>query len=138
TNPDAARYAGISANRLIARVSLLSGGLCGLAGANAILGVQHVLLSDFSPGWGYTAIAVALLGGLTAFGVLLASILFGALEIGATNMQFTAGVPSSLSSLIEGLILVVFLISIPFNPARLWERAKALASRRRTPGDGEA
>jgi len=137
TNPEAARYAGISSTQVIARVSLLSGGLCGLAGANAILGVQHVLLSDFSPGWGYTAIAVALLGGLTAFGVLLASILFGALEIGATNMQFTAGVPSSLSSLIEGLILVVFLISIPFSPARLWARLKGLATRRHAAADGD-
>ena len=53
-------------------MSLLGGGLCGLAGANAILGVQHVLLSNFSPGWGYTAIAVALLGGLMPFGMLFA------------------------------------------------------------------
>jgi len=126
SNPDAARYAGISAPSVIGRVSLLSGGLCGLAGANAILGAQHVLLSDFSPGWGYTAIAVALLGGLTAFGVLLAAVLFGALEIGATNMQFTAGVPASLSSLIEGLILVFFLLAIPLSLSgpRRWLRRR--------------
>jgi len=114
-NPEAARYAGIHTGRVIAKVSLLSGGLCGLAGAHAILGVQHVLLSELSPGWGYTAIAVALLGGLAPVGVLLSGILFGALEIGATNMQFTAGVPASLGSLIEGLILVFFLISIPLS-----------------------
>ena len=51
-NPEAARFAGIRINWLITRVSLLGGGLCGLAGANAILGVQHVLLSNFSPGLG--------------------------------------------------------------------------------------
>jgi ABC-type uncharacterized transport system permease subunit len=115
SNPEAARYAGIHVNRVIAKVSLLSGGLCGLAGAHAILGVQHVLLSEFSPGWGYTAIAVALLGGLAPLGVLLSAVLFAALEIGATNMQYTAGVPASVGSLIEGLILVFFLFSIPLS-----------------------
>lgn len=115
SNPEAARYAGIHVNRVIAKVSLLSGGLCGLAGAHAILGVQHVLLSEFSPGWGYTAIAVALLGGLAPLGVLLSAVLFAALEIGATNMQYTAGVPASLGSLIEGLILVFFLFSLPLS-----------------------
>lgn len=111
-NPDAARFAGINANRVIVRVSLLGGGLCGLAGANAILGVQHVLLSTFSTGFGYTAIAVALLGGLAPFGVLAAAVLFGALEIGASNMQYVADVPAALSGLIEGLILILFLIGI--------------------------
>jgi ABC-type uncharacterized transport system permease subunit len=112
-NPQAARFAGINANWVIARVSLLGGGLCGLAGANAILGVQHVLLDNFSTGIGYTAIAVALLGSLNAVGILAAAVLFGALEIGSSNMQYQAGVPSALGGLIEGMILVFFLISIP-------------------------
>jgi general nucleoside transport system permease protein len=135
-NPDAARFAGIRVNWLITRVSLLGGGLCGLAGANAILGVQHVLLSNFSPGWGYTAIAVALLGGLTPFGVLFAAVLFGALEIGATNMQYAAGVPTSVGGLLEGLILVFFLLSIPitFSRRRRAGRLSALRARRRAEG----
>ncbi len=135
-NPEAARFAGIRINWLITRVSLLGGGLCGLAGANAILGVQHVLLSNFSPGWGYTAIAVALLGGLMPFGVLFAAVLFGALEIGATNMQYAAGVPTSVGGLIEGLILVFFLLSIPFSLTRRRRsgRISALRARRRAEG----
>lgn len=136
SNPEAARYAGIRVDSVIARVSLLSGGLCGLAGANAILGIQHVLLSDFSPGWGYTAIAVALLGGLSAFGVLLASVLFGVLEIGATNMQFTAGVPASLGSLIEGLILVFFLVSIPLSLSWVRRRLPIRGGRGHDEADG--
>ncbi len=134
-NPDAARFAGIRINWLITRVALLGGGLCGLAGANAILGVQHVLLSNFSPGWGYTAIAVALLGGLMPFGVLFAGILFGVLEIGATNMQYAAGVPTSVGGLIEGLILIFFLLSIPITLSRRRKsgsgRLQALRARRR-------
>jgi simple sugar transport system permease protein len=128
-NPQAARFAGIDVNKVIAKVSLLGGGLCGLAGANAILGVQHVLLSNFSPGWGYTAIAVALLGGLGPFGVLGAALLFGVLEIGATNMQYAAQVPSTLGGLIEGLILVFFLISIPL--ARVWSPLRRVLGGRR-------
>jgi len=114
-NAKAARFAGIDVNRVYLKVSLIGGGLCGLAGANTILGVQHVLLSNLSPGWGYTAIAVALLGGLSAVGVLLASLLFGILEIGATSMQYKAGVPASVGGFVEGLILVVFLLSIPVH-----------------------
>jgi general nucleoside transport system permease protein len=138
SNPEAARFAGIRINWLVARVSLLGGGLCGLAGANAVLGVQHVLLSNFSPGWGYTAIAVALLGGLMPFGVLFAGILFGALEIGATNMQYAAGVPTSVGGLIEGLILIVFLLSIPFTLSRRrWaDRLDVLRAKRRARAEG--
>jgi general nucleoside transport system permease protein len=133
-NPDAARYAGISANKVIVRVSLIGGGLCGVAGANAILGVQHVLLSTFSTGFGYTAIAVALLGGLGPFGVLAAAVLFGALEIGASNMQYVADVPAALSGLIEGMILVLFLIGISVPAVR--RRLGALRLRRTRHAEG--
>jgi general nucleoside transport system permease protein len=126
-NPDAARFAGISLNRVFTRVSLIGGGLCGLAGAHAVLGVQHVLLSTMSPGWGYTAIAVALLGGLMPFGILFAAVLFGALEIGATTMQYTADVPTSVGGFIEGLILILFLIGLTFSRDRMrsaWGRLR--------------
>ena len=120
--PEAARFAGINANWVIARVSLIGGGLCGLAGANAILGVQHVLLSNFSSGIGYTAIAVALLGSLSPIGILAAAVLFGALEIGASNMQYVAKVPAALGGLIEGLILVLFLIGVTFSRRQMRRR----------------
>jgi simple sugar transport system permease protein len=117
-NPQAARFAGIKLNALYTKVSLLGGGLCGLAGANAVLGVQHVLLSNMSPGWGYTALAVALLGALTPVGIFFSAVLFGALEVGATNMQYAAEVPTAAGGFIEGLILVLFLMTIPVVFAR--------------------
>lgn len=128
-NPRAARFAGIRDTRVIAKVALLGGALCGLAGANAVLGVQHVLLSNFSPGWGYTAIAVALLGGMRPLGILAAAVLFGALEIGATNMQYAVQVPATLGGLIEGLVLVLFLASISITPLVLRWRSRTSARR---------
>ena len=87
--------------------------------------MQHVLLSNFSPGWGYTAIAVALLGGLMPFGVLLRRRSCSARSRSAsTNMQYAAGVPTSVGSLIEGLILVFFLLSIPLTLSRRRRRAR--------------
>jgi simple sugar transport system permease protein len=131
-NPQAARFAGIRLNSIYARVSLIGGALCGLAGANAILGVQHVLLSNFSSGWGYMAIAVALLGALSPIGIFLAAALFGVLEVGATNMQYSAGVPTSVGGLIEGLILVLFLISLPVAFSR-WRSGRRRMLGRRQP-----
>ncbi len=116
-NPQAARFSGISLKRVYIRVSLIGGGLCGLAGANVVLGVQHVLISNFSPGWGYTAIAVALLGGLTPIGIFFSSALFGVLEIGATSMQYRAQVPDAVGRFLEGTILIVFLMAIPVTRA---------------------
>jgi simple sugar transport system permease protein len=101
-----------------------------------VLGVQHVLLSTMSPGWGYTAIAVALLGGLTPFGILFAAVLFGALEIGATNMQYAAGVPAAVGGFIEGLVLVLFLISIPLALSRDRVRRAVAAVRPRRRQEG--
>jgi ABC-type uncharacterized transport system permease subunit len=135
-NPDAALFAGISPRRVITRVAVIGGGLCGLAGANIVLGVQHILLSNFSPGFGYTAIAVALLGGLAPAGILVAALLFATLEIGSSTMQYVAQVPSALGGLLEGLILVLFLLSLALSGAfHRVRRAGAGTWRRMGPKD---
>jgi simple sugar transport system permease protein len=108
-NPLAALGAGIPARRRILQAMLLSGGLAGLAGATEILGLFHRLPEGFSPGYGFDAIAVALL----AFGdprfVLLSATFFGALRAGAPAMQILAGVPSALIFVTEGLV-VMFVV----------------------------
>jgi simple sugar transport system permease protein len=93
------------------RAFLVSGGLAGLAGAIEIAGVTYALYENISPGYGYTAIAVALLARLDALGVIGSGILFGALEAGATAMQRDAGVPSVVVSAIEaGVILALIAL----------------------------
>ena len=102
----AAQTGGIQVGRTIVLTMILSGALAGLAGAVEIAGVQHRLVEGFSPGYGYLAIAVALLGGLNPFGVTLAAILFAALLNGADAMQRTAEVPITVVFVIEGLVIL--------------------------------
>jgi general nucleoside transport system permease protein len=106
-NPGAARSAGlIDVERVTMRVFLVSGALAGLAGAIEVSGVTFALYENISPGYGYTAIAVALLARLDALAIIWSGILFGALEAGAAAMQRDAGVPSVVVSVIEaGVIL---------------------------------
>lgn len=108
-NEDAARYAGIKTGRLILITMVISGGLAGLAGVGEVAGLHHRVLAGFSPGYGYTAIAVAMLGRQEPLGVALAAFLFAALVIGVNGMQDLTGVPVSLVYIIEGLVLLFVL-----------------------------
>jgi ABC-type uncharacterized transport system permease subunit len=108
-NPYAARSAGlINVGRVTLTAFLVSGGLAGLAGAVELTGVTFALYENISPGYGYTAIAVALLARLNPLAVIATGVFFGALEAGASGMQRDAGVPAAFVSVIEaGIILAV-------------------------------
>ena len=84
----------------------LSGGLAGLAGASQVLGVDHWVGQGFSAGYGFDAIAMALLGKSHPLGVVLAALLFGFLRSGATRMQSLAGIPIDIISVIQGLVII--------------------------------
>jgi len=105
-NPRAARYAGMNVPRTIVITMALSGALAGLSGATDILGVLRFMPNAFAAGYGFDAIALALLGNSHPVGVVLASLLFGALRAGAQNMQGIAHVPLDITSIIQGMIIV--------------------------------
>jgi simple sugar transport system permease protein len=105
SNPNAARYAGMSIVRSTVLTMFLSGALAGLAGANEVLGVNHNLAVAFSSGYGFDSIALALLGNSHPLGVVLAALLFGFLRNGAIQMQLTAGIPIDIISVLQALIL---------------------------------
>lgn len=108
--PRAAATAGqIDVGRVTARAFLASGALAGLAGAVEVLGVTYALYENLSPGYGYTAIAVALLARLHPLAVLASGTLFGALEAGAAAMQRDAGVPSVVVTAVEALLILIVL-----------------------------
>jgi len=105
-NPDAGKYAGMNVvgNTILAMT--LSGALAGMAGINEVMGVSGNLAMAFSSGYGFDAIALALLGNNHPAGVVLASLLFGTLRNGATRMQVTAGIPIDIISILQAVILM--------------------------------
>ncbi|HKJ02804.1 MAG TPA: ABC transporter permease [Longimicrobiales bacterium] len=106
----AARVAGrMNAPRAVFVAFLASGALAGLAGGVEVSGVTFALYEGLSPGWGYTAIAVALLAGLHPGAVVATGILFGALEGGAGSMQRVAGIPATWVIAVEALVILSVL-----------------------------
>ncbi len=108
-NFKAARYGGIDAKRAIILTTFISGALAGLAGVGEAIGVQHKLLENFSPGYGYMGVGIGLLGGLHPLGVLVASFFFAALITGSEMMQRATGVSIALTYALQGIVLIVVL-----------------------------
>lgn len=122
--PAAAASAGrINITRVVFRAFLASGAIAGLGGAVLATGTTYALYEEISPGFGYSAIAVALLARLHPLAVIGTGIFFGALEAGATAMQRDAGVPSVFVAVIEALVILGVLAV---------ERAQTLAASRAT------
>lgn len=122
-SPRAATVAGrIPVKRVLGAALLWSGAMAGLAGAVEISGVTFALYQNLSPGYGFTAIAVALLARLNPLGVVAAGVLFGALEAGASGMQREAGVPAVAVNVVQAVIIVTAVLGL--SRARL-ARAEA-------------
>lgn len=109
-SPVAASIAGrIDTGRVVLVSFLASGAIAGIAGGSEIAGVTYTLYEDLSPGWGYTAIAVALLAGLSPVGVMVTGVFFGALQAGAGSMQREAGIPAAWVGVVEALVILAVL-----------------------------
>jgi len=105
-NPDAGRYAGINVPRTIIVTMVISGILAGLAGTIEVTGLNFRHELGFSVGYGFDAIAIALLGKCHPFGIVLGALLFGGMRNGATRMQFLTQIPVDVISVIQALILL--------------------------------
>ncbi|HXX61140.1 MAG TPA: ABC transporter permease, partial [Candidatus Sulfotelmatobacter sp.] len=111
-NADAARYAGMRPRFVILLTMALAGGLAGLAGGTTLLGLSQQMPAGYSTTVGFDAITVALLGRSNPWGVLPASILFGAMRAGAGSMQIQAGVPADLVYIIQAIILLFLIVDV--------------------------
>ena len=119
----ASRYAGIKVKRYIIVALMLSGALAGLAGVIQVYGVNYRMITDgstsgFTGGAGYNGIVAALFGSLHPIITIPASILFGALLVGANSMQRVTQVPSALITALNGLV-VVFVVS-----SEIWRKKR--------------
>ncbi|MCX6081942.1 MAG: ABC transporter permease, partial [Chloroflexi bacterium] len=104
-NPNAARYSGMNITRSYIIAFCISGALGGLAGANEVLGVNHYLSGAISPGYGFDAISLSILGNNHPIGVILTSLLFGTLRNGGTRMQNIARVPAEIITVVQSLVV---------------------------------
>ncbi|PRY68816.1 nucleoside ABC transporter membrane protein [Glaciihabitans tibetensis] len=123
-NPVAARSAGLPVRRILISVFLTSGALAGLAGFIQVSGVQGKMIVNLSPGYGYTAIVVALLGRSTPLGAFLAALFFGALSAGGASMETSVGVPASVVTIVQYLTV---LLVIAYTAARTLRRPSRVA-----------
>ena len=105
-NPSAAQYAGMSATKLIIITMAISGALAGMMAVNEVYGAQSRLILNYTNGYGFIGIAVALMGRNHPIGVVLSAFLFGALYQGGTELQFEMpNLNPELILVIQGLVI---------------------------------
>lgn len=127
-SPSAARSAGrIHVERASFMVFLVSGALAGLAGSIEVSGVTFALYDNLSPGYGYTAIAVALIAALSPLGVIGSGIFFGILETGAIALQREFAIPSSIASVAEAALILTVLSFAAYRGRTVFGFARSAA-----------
>ena len=115
-SPGAAEYGGISVRRQMILAMAISGGLAGMVGVNEVLGYRYRYYHDFSPGYGFTGIAVALLGRNHPVGVVLSALLFGALNRGGLFVDiFTDRVSKDLVQVLQAVIILFVAVELLFR-----------------------
>jgi ABC-type uncharacterized transport system permease subunit len=104
--PEAARRAGVDLRSIALQAMTYSGAIAGVGGATLVTGVLHRFNTGLSPGYGFVAIAVALVGNLEPIWIAVAAFAFGILQNGALSMQAEANVPRDIVNVIEGLVII--------------------------------
>jgi simple sugar transport system permease protein len=121
-NPRFGRAVGIDPLGVFLSAMIVSGLIGGLAGGIHALGLVHRFVGGFSPGYGFTGIAIALLARNSAVGVILASILFGALSSAGANIQLFSDVPIEIVEILQGAVMIFAVAQFGFGSSR-WGRA---------------
>lgn len=124
-NPRFAYYGGIDVPKRAIRVMMLSGGVAGLAGAEQVLGQYGAFYDNFSPGYGFDGIAVAMLANFSPIGVIFAAFLFGALNGGSAVLQMMTGLSKYLVQVLQ--FITVLVLSAQFTWT-WWQERKNLQS----------
>lgn len=105
-NMTASRFDGFPVNRYILISFIVSGAIAGLGGASDLLGTQYRLINGYGAGYGFDGVAMALIGQLHPLATIVVAIFFAALRVGSTSMQVATGVPTSVSDIIQALVIV--------------------------------
>lgn len=129
TNPSAAEYGGISIRKQIIIAMTISGSLAGMVGINEVLGYRYRYYDGFSDNYGFTGIAVALLGRNHPVGVVIAALLFAVLQRGGIHVDgFSEYVTKDIVQVLQGTIILFVAAEAffrgPFGRFGLLKRAK--------------
>jgi ABC-type uncharacterized transport system permease subunit len=135
-NMTAAEFNGFAVKRYILFSFVVSGVIAGLGGSAELLGTQYRLINGFASGYGFDGVAMALIAQLHPLATILVAIFFAALRVGSTTMQAATGVPTSVSDIIQALVIVftvagLAMVKLPqFKAAidRIFARKEAAAS----------
>lgn len=105
-NMTASRFNGFPVKRYILISFIVSGAIAGLGGAADLLGTQYRLINGYGAGYGFDGVAMALIGQLHPIAAIVVAIFFAALRVGSTSMQVATKVPTSVSDIIQALVIV--------------------------------
>ena len=122
-NPTAAEFNGIAVGANFILVLTLSGALSGLVGVNEVMGYHHKLIEGFSPQYGFTGIAVALIARNHPLGIILSALLFGAIHNGAREIEFLSEKMTKEVSVIMEALIIIIIASQPYF-VRLFSKSK--------------
>ena len=105
-NMTAAEFNGFAVKKYFLASFLVSGMIAGLGGSADILGTQFFLINGYASGYGFDGVSMALIGQLHPLATMLVAIFFAALRVGSTTMQAATGVPTSVSDIIQALVIL--------------------------------
>lgn len=105
-NMTASEFNGFAVKRYILFSFIISGVIAGIGGSAELLGTQFRLINGFGAGYGFDGVAMALIAQLHPLAAILVAIFFAALRVGSTTMQAATGVPTSVSEIIQALVIV--------------------------------
>jgi general nucleoside transport system permease protein len=106
---NAANFNGVKVGRTMLTAALISGGIAGMAGVGEVAGIHFHLIAQISPGYGYTGIIAATLGGLNPLGVGLGALFIGLIDTGAQTVSSAMGIPIYLGNVVQATLLLVTL-----------------------------
>lgn len=125
---EASKAAGFNVKKNIILIMMFAGALSGLGGAIEVTGLHHTFYGQFSPGYGFDGIAVALLANNNPLGIIFSALLFGALRAADRTLQLNAGVPHQMIILVQGLVIIFIGIKIILGRRKRAELAESSVS----------
>lgn len=136
-NMTASRFNGIPVRRYILASFIISGAIAGLGGGAELLGTQFRLINGFGAGYGFDGVAMALIGQLHPIATMIVALFFAVLRVGSTTMQAATGVPTSVSDIIQALVIVFSVAGMALTKLPEFEAWRSRLFHKRKEGNGK-